>query len=334
MPSNTRLKLGIVVGDDGPQFLYPVLDLLRKYFEVSVFTERRLDFPYLGRRINPILLKRDLARFLRSIDVAYFEWGTRLLSEATQLPKSCPIIVKLHGYDIFRWHVAIDWANVDLAIVNLQSIARQFLNIVPAMAGRVVAIPVGIDLKRFYPDPLAYGRTIGLLGALNPRKRVYEVILAVAELMRRGMYFHLRIGGDFATGQESYYLMLHSLPQRLGIADQVSFDGQVNDPSAWFGSIDVFISNSFYETQHLALQEAMACERYCIGHCWEGIEEILPQDLIYQTPAELIEQLEGYAALEEEVIRDRTRALRKIVEEQFSIACTASKLVKVIENLA
>jgi len=39
---------------------------------------------------------------LRSSDLAWLEWGNDPIVEASNLPKFCPIINRIHGYEIYQ----------------------------------------------------------------------------------------------------------------------------------------------------------------------------------------------------------------------------------------
>jgi len=114
----------------------------------------------------------------------------------------------------------------------------------------------------------------------------------------------------------------------------VVFHGFVNNVANWLQEIDIFISNSYWEGQQVALLEAMASGCYCLGHCWDGIEEILPPDNIYVTDSELRAKLIRYAALSDEARHALQAQMRTITEEKFDERRMVSQIVDLIEQVA
>jgi glycosyltransferase involved in cell wall biosynthesis len=84
----------------------------------------------------------------------------------------------------------------------------------------------------------------------------------------------------------------------------------------------------------MALPEAMACGCYCVGHCWKGIEEILPLENIYVTDAELRAKLVGYAALADPQRRRLQTQMRAIAEDRFDERRMAQEIASIIEQIA
>ena len=119
----------------------------------------------------------------------------------------------------------------------------------------------------------------------------------------------------------------------LQLHDQVLFCGQIADPAAFLAQIDIFISNSYWESQHMALGEAMATGCYCLAHCWEGAGEILPADNLYASEAELRQKIVEYCSQPEEEKRRRQSLMRAIACEQFDIERTKREIQAVFDAL-
>jgi glycosyltransferase involved in cell wall biosynthesis len=121
-----------------------------------------------------------------------------------------------------------------------------------------------------------------MLGNLLPIKRVYDMVLALAELRRRGYEFTLHVAGkpDEDFNNQRYYASLLSAIRKLELTERVVFHGWV-DSALWLPAMDIYISNSFWEGQQNALIEAMAAGCYCLCHFWDGAEEILPEDYLF-----------------------------------------------------
>ena len=137
-------------------------------------------------RINNALLRNDMQSFLAANDVVFFEWASELLALASHLPKRCPIVTRLHRYELYQWADRINWDAVDRIILVSEAKRREFVARFPQQAQKIAVIPVGVDLQKFGYCDRAFdagaGSNIGILCHLAPRKRVYELILAFSEL--------------------------------------------------------------------------------------------------------------------------------------------------------
>jgi glycosyltransferase involved in cell wall biosynthesis len=198
-----------------------------------------------------------------------------------------------------------------------------------------VVIPAGKSLTRFAPLPHGFNGNIAMLGNLLPIKRVYEMILALAELKQRGYVFTLHLGGkpDNDFNNQRYYYSLLSAVEKLALRDQVIFDGWISDTPAWLQKMDIFISNSFWEGQQNALIEAMATGCYCLSHFWDGAEEILPEEYLYSTETALVEKISAYFHLPEDEKSKHQARLRSIAIEKYNGTVSILEYKKLIESI-
>ncbi len=333
---NQKMKVACIVGENNWQFFEEIYRDLVTCYETTVFRKRQLALPFWYYRINRLLLDYDLGSLLRSNDVAFFEWASEFLVAATtRQPKRCKIITRLLGWELYEWAPRINWERVDRIIVLLDAVRNTLVQLYPQCEGKVVVINQGEILNNFKPVSRRFGGTVGTLGYLTPRKRVYELILTLSELIQRGYDLQLRIAGKPPTEQfQRDYVAIRRLPEKLGIQDRVIFDGYVPDAAQWYHEIDIFVSNSYWETQHVALQEAMASGCYCLAHFWDGIEEILPPGCTFGTNAELGEKIIAYCKAPQTEKQQLQARMRAIVEEKFDIEQTKAQIRQVIEEVA
>jgi glycosyltransferase involved in cell wall biosynthesis len=192
----------------------------------------------------------------------------------------------------------------------------------------------GVSLQRFTPTVRPSGLELGMLCAVAPLKRIYEVVLMLDGLRRH--YNHiarLHIAGWWSDWEsEDYYDALCHLVKTLGLDDQVIFHGHVTDTPSWFRQIDIFISNSYREGQQVALLEAMAAGCCCFSHVWDGADEILPTEHLYTTDAELQSKISEYLEQPEEEQRRRRARMRAIAEERFDIETTKAKIRAIVDE--
>lgn len=278
MVTTKPLRVGLVI-DGTDHFLRPIETELRRHHHVTRFAPRFVRLPLIGQRVNDRLLKWQLARFLNENDVVFFEWAGYLLGQASRLPKRGRIVARMHSVELATSVEQIHWAGVDCLVV-LNDAMHQRLQSLASLLPSVTVIANGVDLHRFRFRPKDFRYRLGMVCNLLPIKRVYEAVLCVHALRQAEHPFTLRVAGSRGDGEARRYAWaLESLINKLNLTDAVWFDGFVSDIPTWLASVDVFLSNSYWEGQQVALLEAMAAGCYCLGHCWDGIEEILPPEI-------------------------------------------------------
>ncbi|MCC6189283.1 MAG: glycosyltransferase family 4 protein [Anaerolineales bacterium] len=327
------MNLGIVITETWA-FFEEVYDELARHHRTRLFHPRQTSLPFFQERFNRALGERDLRRFLSSSDVVFFEWASELLGAASQLPKVCGIVTRLHRYELYRWADGINWEAVDKVILVSRAKQREFMARYPQQAAKAIVIPEAVSLERFQPHPRAFGGHLGILCNLAPRKRVYELILAFYELNRREPGLHLHIGGGEHPLFPDYPHALQSLVSKLGLQDQVTFYGRVTRPEEWYSQIDIFISNSYSEGLQVSPMEAIAAGAYCLAHQWDGADELLPEASLYYTERELVEKVLEYCQAGEAERRARREALRAKVAEDFNVDRIKVQIRETIEQVA
>ena len=175
---------------------------------------------------------------------------------------------------------------------------------------------------------------MGMLCHIKPIKRIYEIILMLYELRQQGYNATLSIAGEAqSSGDMRYQAAIRRLVKELELNDVVIFDGYVSDAPGWLQNIDIFISNSFWEGQQVALLEAMASECYCLSHIWAGAEEMLPPENLFITENDLQEKIIVYSKLPETEKENRRAQLRSIAVEKFDIERTKAGIRHVVEQV-
>lgn len=100
---------------------------------------------------------------------------------------------------------------------------------------------------------------VGLVGRLQPWKGQDRMLRAQSILSRRGIAMHqLVVGGDAYGLSAEYAASLRPLAEELGIADAVTFTGQVADAGPYIRRMDVLVNASDPEPFGIVLLEAMA----------------------------------------------------------------------------
>lgn len=250
---------------------------------------------------------------------------------ASYMPKRARIVTRLHSFELYEWAKRINWDAVDKVIVVSQAMRRYFLEQYPDCVDKMEVVYNGVSVDR-YGGALERDCewNVGMLCNLSPIKRVYEVILMMHDLRVDGHQPHLHIAGG-PKGDYRYTAAIHRMVKELGLEQSVTFYGYVGDTPSWLGKIDIFVSNSFWEGQPVALLEAMAGGCYCLAHVWGGAEEVLPLRNLYRTDSELKEKIVEYCELPRDEQHRQRAELREIGRLKFDIERTKREIREVIE---
>lgn len=325
------MRIGVAT-EETWSFLHEIYADLQAHHTVSLYERQRVKSPAFEERINRYLFARDLRRFLQSNDVVFFEWASHLLVAASHMPKICPIVTRLHRYEMYEWADKINWANVDKIILVSEAKRHEFAARFPDHAHKVIVINEGVPLDKFVFQPRAFTGNLGIMCHLRPRKRVYSLILSFYELLQERPGFHLYIGGGLSGDFPEYPTSLRQLVRRLNLQDYITFDDRVTDAPNWYRKIDIFISNSYSEGLQVSPMEAIASGCYCLSHWWDGAEELLPESELYLTDREMQRKILQYADLTAEARLVHLRALHDQIRTNFDMARISAQIRGVIEE--
>ncbi|MFH1200515.1 MAG: glycosyltransferase [Candidatus Micrarchaeota archaeon] len=143
-------------------------------------------------------------------------------------------------------------------------------------------VPNGLDIDKFSPkvDGRLVRRMLSIpdnekivlsAGRLSEEKNVDVIIKAAVSVLKHEKARFL------ITGDGPVKIKLMKLAKKLGIADQLMFPGFVKDYEVpfFYACADVFVTASTFETQGLALLEAMSTGKVCIGADALAIPEVI-----------------------------------------------------------
>lgn len=140
---------------------------------------------------------------------------------------------------------------------------------------KMVIIPPGVDISRFYPIPQDEAKEyIGVLpceqvllfvGRIEPLKGIDTLIDALAILRQQGLEMCLSvIGGDPDAGEQGIsteMARLHMIRERAGMGDLVAFLGKRSQDTLpyYYSAVEAVVVPSHYESFGMVALEAMAC---------------------------------------------------------------------------
>lgn len=330
-------NVGLFVGEHGHWgFFKEIYADLNEHYTTQLFTEKSYNLPLLHGRLNRWAYHRQMQSLLKHNDVCFFEWASELLVPASHLDKRRPIVTRLHSYEVNVWAPQINWANVDRIIFVSPYIRQKFLEAHPESEAKTCIIHNGVDLERFAPPPHKdFHFNIGMLGSILPIKRVYEAVFTIAALHEQGYRPHLHIaGGKWPTGHyDDYYIAIETAIRKLDLQAYVTLHGHVNETERWLREMDIFLSNSYWEGQSVALIEAMASGCYALSHFWDGSEAMLPAECIYGTDPELQAKLIAYAELPAAAKAEQRQQMRELACQRYDIRQVTEQIRQVIDEV-
>jgi glycosyltransferase involved in cell wall biosynthesis len=327
-------KLGILVGEDLWTFFDEIFADLSDHYTVEVYKKQVYNIPLLRGRLNRWAFRHGLQSMLRRNDICFFEWASDLLVHASHMPKQCAIVTRLHSFELYQWAPKINWDTVDKVILVSEAMREIFVEQYPSHAHKTEVVYNGRNLEHFYPaGQKEFGYELGMVCRITPIKRVYEVILMLHGLREQGVDARLHIAGE-PDGDRRYAAAVYRLVEKLGLKDHVIFYGHVTDTPHWLHQIDIFISNSYWEGQQVALLEAMAAGCYCLSHYWAGADEMLPAENLYVTESELQQKIVEYGAIPASERLRRQAHLRSLTCEKFDTRQTQAHIRQIIAEIS
>lgn len=282
---------------------------------------------------------RALRDFRPEVVHAHLYWSTRLAAPLARLVGARRMVETVHLEEGWRsgWRVALDWLDraigrifVHRHIAVSRAVARSLVDIRGVRPAKIATIHNAVPAEKRSDVGFRPGRSLAFLGRLEPQKGLDVLLHALALLDRRGVDFHLAVGGEGSQRQA-----LEELARTLEIAERVSFVGKVTDRAAFFSDRSILVLPSRYEGLPLVLLEAGGQGLCVVASAVSGIPEIIEDDrtglLVPKEDPEALATALG-RAIEEEPLRERlSRSLSQKVATEFS---PRSFLQRTLEVLA
>lgn len=314
MVQESPLKMAFFAGDvDNFTFLKEIIDHFREQGkDVRVIESEKLT-------------PEQLFEHMQWSDVSWFEWGNGPLIVASQLPKVCKIVARIHRYEVFtETPKLIDWSKVDdLIFVSPHVLAlfkeRHFSDI--ESRTKVSIIHNAVDLRKLTPAFSARGFNIAYVNRINKDKNPTLLIQIMAELVKRDPRFKCFIAGS--VQDEVIYRYMQQMIDVLGLREHIQFCGRISDINAWLDDKHFIFSTSVVEGHPVSVIEGMAKGLKPIIHNYLGdASSFVGGNHVYNTVNEAVALF-----MEEEY---RPEAYRRVVEQQFSLEGQLQKIEAVV----
>jgi glycosyltransferase involved in cell wall biosynthesis len=208
---------------------------------------------------------------------------------------------------------------------------------------KLVVRYLGVDTKRFVPDPQARREwaqqfpirreevILSTVSYLRPFKNPQVLVAACQELRERGVPARLFVAGDGDMLPD-----LKVLADRLGVADRVHWLGNVADPRTLLQASDIFVLASVGEAFGLVLAEAMACGVPVVGSRSGSIMEVVDDGRtgILSTPLDAVAFADAIERLARDVPLRAELAARAVerAREYFTVDIMVERTIAIYDR--
>lgn len=270
----------------------------------------------------------DLKRLMTWADLAWFEWCDDLVIHASQLPKRCPVVCRLHSYEAFTdMPSRVDWTKIDRLLFVSDAVRHL---VAPQLRDRVPTsvITNGVDLDRFViPKEKARSKKIASVGYINYKKNTPLLLYCFKKIHEYDPEYSLHIAGEHQDPRIQLYvdnfLLRHPLP--------VHFEGWVDDMPAWYADKDFVISTSLFESFHYSIAEGMASGVMPLVHDWYGADMVYPQQYLFGDPDGCVALLRRLEAVDR---AQRGRQNREFIRTRYNQIDKLRQIERLLIDLA
>lgn len=263
---------------------------------------------------------------------AIFAHGNRAISLLRKAARNiAPVIAVNHTTSVKRSKDA------DAAITVNETLKKNLLALGHASTSPVYVVPNMVAIsdaqrRAAVPATPSSPPVLGALARFTPEKGLDIFVDALAELKRRNVAFHARIGGSGALKDE-----LEAQVQARGLQTEVEFCGWVEDQGAFYDSLDMFCLPSRAETFGIVMLEAMLHKRPVIATETHGPQELASgREVALFVP---VGDSHALAGAVENLLADWPRAQRlaqagfDLVVEKYDIQTVSGQLERVLQEV-
>jgi len=311
-----HLRIGVICS--GWAFMDDILQELRRYHSVLILNE-----PFTNDRVES---------FMKDLDVLYVEWCDSYMLPVTHVEKSCRIICRLHGNEVYgRWISEVDFSKIDtLVFINdfwRDNCLRLHKTMLKSKAIKVIQL--GVDVEKFnYDHYRGYGKRLGWVGYIKPRKDPISVLDMMRGLPDWVLHF-LAIPSLYADLTQQVETLMSGFRNVFWYKNWVGHEGMPE----FYENLDVFVNSSILEGQGVAILEAMSCGIHSLIRRWPHAEEIYPEKNLYNSVAECKSKILEWVKKPVEEKKQISLDARKFIIKYYNARDYVRKMREAIEQV-
>ncbi|MCK5564579.1 MAG: glycosyltransferase [Planctomycetes bacterium] len=267
-----RAKIAFFCGADGPTFLEDILEFADKRFEIRFFDGETFEQMY---------------ELMKWSDISWFEWCTNLAVKASNWPKVCKNIIRLHRYEAYiECPRQINWCNIDhLITVGNECVNEMLEKQVPGIGEltHIVEIPNGIDISKYDIENKPKGKNLAFVGKLKMVKNPMLLLQCMHQLCSIDPEYKLYIAGYVSDEEAFVGQYFEHMIKEFGLEGSVFIDGWQSDMNSWFADKDYIVCTSVIESQGMGVLEGMACGLKPVVHNFPGAAKTFSRKYLFNT---------------------------------------------------
>ena len=306
------------------KIVFFVKDGMNNFFEDIIM---RLDGEYWTRKISVT----DIAQLetgMEWADICWFEWCDDIIASASAMPvcRNKKVICRLHRYEAFtRYPARVIWESVDKLVIVTPHLKELLEKNFPGISKRVdiVVIENGVDLDRYSFKKRDAGYNIAMVGYLHSRKNPVMLLQIIKKLVETDKRYKLFIAGRFQEQLLRLYWEYQVI--RMGLSDNVIFDGWQRDISSWLEDKNYLLSTSIHESFGYGIAEAMARGIKPVIHDFLNADEIWDKRFLFNTVDEAVDMIldDSYDS----------EAYRDFIKSRFNLDDKVAEIRKLLSEL-
>lgn len=227
-------------------------------------------------------------------DVCWFEWCDDLLIYGSRLPmaRMKKIICRLHRYEVFtNYPGSVEWENVDKLVIVTRHLEDILETNWPGISKRVeiTVIENGVDVEKYAFKERSKGFNLAMVGYIHSRKNPVLLLQIIKKLVGTDKRYKLYVAGAFQEQLAKMYWEYQV--RRMGLEENVIFEGWQKDINTWLEDKNYLISTSIHESFGYGIAEAMARGIKPVIHDFMYANEIWDEEFLYNTVDEAVEAI-------------------------------------------
>lgn len=306
------------------KIVFFVKDGMNNFFEDIIM---RLDGEYWTRKISVTDIAQ-LEKGMEWADICWFEWCDDIIASASAMPvcRNKKVICRLHRYEAFtRYPARVIWESVDKLVIVTPHLKELLEKNFPGISKRVdiVVIENGVDLDRYSFKKRDAGYNIAMVGYLHSRKNPVMLLQIIKKLVETDKRYKLFIAGRFQEQLLRLYWEYQVI--RMGLSDNVIFDGWQRDISSWLEDKNYLLSTSIHESFGYGIAEAMARGIKPVIHDFLNADEIWDKRFLFNTVDEAVDMIldDSYDS----------EAYRDFIKSRFNLDDKVAEIRKLLSEL-
>lgn len=273
--STNKLRLVFFVKKNLDNFLPDIIEELKEDYEVKkiIVTEYH-----------------QIDEEIKWADICWFEWCDELVIYASKLDIALEkyIICRLHSYEAFTHYPSlVNFNAVDKLIVVADFIKENISKKIDFDKDKIVVIPNGINLDKYTFVNKTDGYDIAYVGYINHKKGPMLLLHTFKKIFDIDNRYKLHIAGLFQ--EERYVLYFNQMIEEMGLANNIFYDGWIDNLNEWLEDKNYVLCTSVLESQNISVMQAMAKGTKPIVHNFVGAREIYDDKYIFNTIDEAVE---------------------------------------------